>query len=497
MRLRALPAAAFLVLAFLLAAALLRSPTALEAPAGSALGAPSPPAAAPLADPGPPAAPLGIARIVTEEHPDFARELAEVIAGELAPGVVRRGEPLDDQAREQGLSLGRPPLERVPGIVVNDLGEPVRFARVSAREQSLGEWAAGDFRLKTDERGVFALPAPPGEGWKLKPSAPGYSEHFSKPLLWRSGDPPPRLVLERPGIIRGRIAFEEFRDGGDERPVSYCLERKGWDWPLCQSHRNSNRAFRFLVPAGPYVLTIGARGAARGGPLEVRLDPGEDRDLGTIVLGAGGTLRVTVRGPDGGPPGPVTVVAVPIASNHMTAWSEMRPRLGHEEDSATFEFQVPPEEEFEIRVLPHRYPSSVHPVGAVRRSEVKLVELRSPRGGDLPLRVLDPDGRPVDSCGVQLRDDDDFHGPHGLAVYSGSSGLMMFGRQTWVTDAQGRILLKARRTGRWELSGTREGKRFQHGFDLGDGPLTWVRLGQVEVREGENPEVVLTWPEGR
>ncbi len=462
-----IPAVACVAALLLLAAGLLRAPVALEAPPATVLEASEDGGVtAPMATPGPRPRDAGIVREIAERHPDFARDLAALIADELA------GRPA--QATWPRAEVG---ARAIGGQVVDDQDRPV--ARATVRWSTPGDMA-GRRRsgVRTDDQGGFRLPQPPESGWELVAEADGHALLFMDPVRLRPGDPPPRLVLPRRGALAGRV---QGTPGAPMHWGEVTLRRAGSEVRLPRRW-NPTEEERFRItglPPGDYEVLMDFPGVGRGGPVPASIRAGAEFDLGTVLLRPPGTLQVRILAPPGVEPGRTAVGVRPRAPGPGTAWESVRHLHPNESECR---FLLPPDEEFDILALPEACCPTIERGARVAEAGSSFMEIRLQRGATVALRVVDGQGLAVPGCGVFAADDEEIRRMPRLYDGQGEFLRLLLGSHT---NLDGRVRLTGRRPGRWEVQATRPGHPGS------------ASLGEVEIREGENPEVTLTWPEGR
>ncbi len=368
----------------------------------------------------------------------------------------------------------------IAGRIEDDLGAPLPGVTVLAwrEENDWGRFPA-DAKAETDADGGFTLPPPPEAGWwislyTVQPDLIGGGR--LKRIF--SGSEGTRIRLARGGWVSCRLVLlARLRDG----PVRFQVRDSNGRVQSCDVGWSGTAPDRIRLgpyAPGPVDLRVRAPGLRPAGPVHVTIVPGEEADAGAIPLEAGGTLRVRVVGPDGEAPGNVTIVLAMADPDPGPVWWEVGQLTAVPVGQMDWEASGLPEGRVVLRVLPERYPPEIRSgIEAGPGRAVQADVLLAPAAVAV-LRCTDADGRAVRGLHVLLRDDDDFWGPEGRFV----AGERTFSRPTTRTDAEGGIRLPGRRRGRWPVWGWHRAER------------VWRRLGDVDLREGENPEVALRWP---
>ncbi|NMO20572.1 hypothetical protein HPC49_38080 [Pyxidicoccus fallax] len=203
----------------------------------------------------------------------------------------------------------------IAGTVVASDGAPVTGAQVVAiPEDRVARWELAESRI-----GRYASDVSDGQGrFRLQGLAPGryrlrasLQHSVRSSAFWLStgvvadvGQEDVRLTLETPGTVRGRVAL---KDGQAPEHFSVALSLS----PPVEFQGTQGTFVLPDVPAGGHTLTVLARGAAPRIVEGVRVEAGEDKDLGLVVLEPGRRLAGVVLDANGAPVPGASVLAGP------------------------------------------------------------------------------------------------------------------------------------------------------------------------------------------
>ena len=220
---------------------------------------------------------------------------------------------------------------RIEGVVVDGAGEPVPEARVTAFPDFLGGSTREDLGLRgassegTDGGGRFAFRGLPDGAYRLFVSrgAATQSPWSRKSTLAKTGDTGVRLVLEADGGVRGVVQLD---DG--EAPELFTVAI-GNASPLPVSHPRGEFELPG-VPPGTHDLTVRGPEFAETSVRDVQVASGQVRDVGTVTVKRGRTVRGRVLTAGGAPVAGATVVigmqllgdGTSLASSAMAAFDE-------------------------------------------------------------------------------------------------------------------------------------------------------------------------------
>ncbi len=305
----------------------------------------------------------------------------------------------------------------VSGTVVDEAGRPVAHAEVSARSDreahaELYERENGhrvsDSSARTDAAGRFTVHHLLPGSCLLSVEKPGYvqrehdGEDSQRTVL--AGAKDVTLVMRYQGSILGRL----------RRPDGTPITRFSInDEPI----EHDDGAFRFPIQQpGVTWLTFDAPDLLRT-LREVRVEPGQDVDLGDLILEAGKRIRGRVL--DTRTSAPIEGAKVAVQHTQAGSGGTEAPELASAKTDATGGFELAPVEPGSLRLDVSR--SGYLPLrGSLRVSEEPL-ELRLSSGARVSGTVKDREGRPAD---VVLRvfplGDHQGHSPSILQVRDGT-----------------------------------------------------------------------------
>ncbi len=183
----------------------------------------------------------------------------------------------------------------ISGVVVDDKGEPIALAEVSAMPE--GRVTTASFgRDITDSKGRFDLGGLPPGDYKVSALWPDQDEHrLGEGTLVHTGTKDVRLVLSPPGTIKGRVVL-------DGKPVIHfgllLTERPQFWWigtPL-GVHGSDGRFVLRDVDPGTWGIVIIGTGSARKTLDKLTIKAGQVMDLGDIELAHGQRISGRVLG---------------------------------------------------------------------------------------------------------------------------------------------------------------------------------------------------------
>ncbi|MCP3168500.1 carboxypeptidase-like regulatory domain-containing protein [Myxococcus qinghaiensis] len=290
----------------------------------------------------------------------------------------------------------------VSGIVVDEAGQPVSdvevrahshrdtYAALEKQERSI---RVNDSYVRTDASGRFSVShLLPGksvlsidkQGYVLRGDAAegGASSETSTEAVVTAGAKDVRLVLRYQGSLRGRLRRP------DGTPITRFIVN---DTPF----QDEAGAFRLLVEApGVMWLTLDVPGLTRT-VREVQVEPGQDVDLGDLVLEAGRRVRGRVVDATTSAPVAGARVSVRLTRPARVAGSEGGgvPELAsiQTDPSGTFEFESVESGPLSLDVAHSGYLPLQQQLG----SGDAPLELRLSSGARLEGTVKDRDGRPA------------------------------------------------------------------------------------------------------
>jgi len=188
---------------------------------------------------------------------------------------------------------------QIAGVVVDESGAPVPEVQVNAFPDLLGGASAEGLALAgmssttTDGGGRFVITGLPDGAYRLwaARSAPGFGQWGERGVKASTGDKDVRIVLASPGKLVGKLALE----GGDA--PSSGLVQVGWNPPI---PTNKDGEFK-LDDLGPGSYDVTFRGPEFEETVrrDVKIEPGKETDLGTVVVQRGRRLTGKVIGKNG------------------------------------------------------------------------------------------------------------------------------------------------------------------------------------------------------
>ena len=227
-------------------------------------------------------------------------------------------------------------IHSVAGVVVNDIGEPIRKAKVALKLPGL-DWGRN---VETDLEGAFAFEhVPDARIATLEAHCSGYQRHTATEVLL--GTTNARIVLERLASITGRV-----RDSRDRSVREFTLhvatatDRRP---SLSKEFSTSDGQFTLTaVPVGNVHLFLQVDGAVVARQ-ELRISPGTTRNV-QLRSDAVGTVTVTALYPKGDP-----VVHGYVFKNHS-----IRGDWGRTDENGQAQLILPPGKH-ELSVLPRGF----------------------------------------------------------------------------------------------------------------------------------------------
>ncbi|WP_170300538.1 carboxypeptidase-like regulatory domain-containing protein [Myxococcus fulvus] len=323
---------------------------------------------------------------------------------------VRPSEPTTVSLR---MDTGR----SVSGTVVDEAGRPVAHAEVSARtdREAYAElyeredgYRVSNSSARTDASGRFTVHHLLPGACLLSVEKPGYvqrehdGEDSQRAVV--AGATDVTLVMRYQGSILGRLRRS------DGTPITRFSVN---DEPI----EHDDGAFRFPIQQpGVTWLTLEAPDLLRT-VREVRIEPGQDVDLGDLVLDAGQRIRGRVMDTRTSAP----IEGAKVAVRHTRAGSEgtEAPELASAKTDATGVFELAPVEAGSLRLDVSR--SGYLPLRSSLRVSEEPLELRLSSGARVSGTVKDREGRPAN---VVLRvfplGDHQGHSPSILQVRDGT-----------------------------------------------------------------------------
>jgi uncharacterized GH25 family protein len=221
---------------------------------------------------------------------------------------------LTDAPRREGVVLVLSQDGTVAGVVVDEKGQPVAEAQVIALPEfgsagddaEMDRWTLGGAATDvTDQGGQFRLTGLPKGSYRLRAArgeGAGGSGAAFDPSIWQragevaaTGTTDVKLVLEADASIKGKIAFA---DG--TTPALYSVSTAQWGQSTPFSAKDG--AFRLEgVAPGRRFLTVTGPGFMRKTTDAYEVKPGQETDVGTIVVERGRTIRGRVVDATGAP----------------------------------------------------------------------------------------------------------------------------------------------------------------------------------------------------
>lgn len=443
-----------------------------------------PAALAPAAPPGP-LAPLPAGNASTSGDATAAAE-----AETQAPDT-----PVDAARAASDSSAAPPPAPHpattggeLVGVVVDDAGAPVVGATVTfgADERSARSRGGNAAAAKSDEHGAFVIPAVPESGWWLWARAEGFPERLDGQYPTHVGpaDPAPQILLSRGGFVRATILAR-----ATQAPVPRArlwLEDAQGEWATFADDASAGhdlpaggRRWGPIHP-GRYFVSVRADGLAASERRGVEIKAGRDLDLATVELGEGGRLRGSVRAADGSPPGVVSVLVALPGRFDLKAWRGHAFLTGLDEAGARFEIAGAPDGVYDVRVDSARHCPVVLRGVQLVDGQIAEREIRLPPAAFGWLRIAGPADDPVSNAWLRIGQPDGEW--REARLYEPKSGS--FGGAMLVSGSDGRVRIGPLAPGRWPVEVKVAGA---------GGAESWVRLGEVELALGENPEQTLRW----
>ncbi|WXH31893.1 hypothetical protein WA016_05872 [Myxococcus stipitatus] len=285
---------------------------------------------------------------------------------------------------------------RVSGQVVDENGAPMPdVVVVGAAPEELAGAAPGIIEMRrrtvTNQHGRFTLLHMPRGDCRLTAVAQGYilrgdtRQDRSEPgVLARGGDTQVKLVMEvkHRESIRGRVV------GEDRAPrLTFEINGKEYRSPLGTFHLTQ-------VKPGPTRLMFEVPGLTRM-VREVQVRPGEDVDLGEVVLKQGQWVRGRVLDARTSEPliGVEVVVTPPPASSSAPGSQELGERLAMTTTGPGGLFELPPVEHGPLQMKVH-HPQYLPHEELLASGDASL-DVRLMRAPRVDGTLVDRDGRPV------------------------------------------------------------------------------------------------------
>lgn len=345
----------------------------------------------------------------------------------------------------------------------------------------------------TDERGEFAIPAPPEEGLWIRATAEGFPQHLAgaPDVHVRPGEPAPRILLSEGGWIVGRVLLRGTGAAPDQHLLSLMPWDHPWDDPTGWAAQFSSLLPRKGEPLAPgeiwtprlypgrYLLEVGTYGFVPS-RVEARVVPGCATNVGSVQLGTGFVVRGRVRAPGGESLGVVKFLMTPSENQEPGWWSVTETVVAPDANDAAFEITGAPDGKYELRVSSARYRKQlVRDIRAYGSTAIEIVVRLEP-AAFVVLRVLAGEDSPKPSLDLRI-------GQPGGEWETGSAFETPTGwsLKTLSTDAEGRCRCGPLAPGRWPV---------EVNLRKQDGQEAWTPIGHVELGLGENPEVVLRQP---
>jgi protocatechuate 3,4-dioxygenase beta subunit len=186
----------------------------------------------------------------------------------------------------------------VAGVVVDSEGEPVEGAQVLLwPDFRRGDGGSGrDFRLRgqseelTDAGGRFEFRGLQDMPYQVRANPPGVAGGRGRAFMREGtpaqvGDTELRIVLEKDGTIRGKVAFQ---DG--EVPEAFTVSLGGFRGGTPFSTEDGSFSIAD-VPANTYTITVRGIGFDQAQKPDVEVASGADVDLGTITVTKGRAIE--------------------------------------------------------------------------------------------------------------------------------------------------------------------------------------------------------------
>lgn len=263
---------------------------------------------------------LRLQRLVTDESGEF--ELVGLLTGSYFiecqhPDYLQTRSKFrvdEDEIRPERLELELSPSQRITGWVVDERGDAVQRARVSAQAVLFDDRSPvgrTERNTRTDAFGRFVLTSVKPGTWSISASATGF-ERLPVPVVVQSrADAPQVLALRRDdafqrSTLSGRVMG---KDGSTPRELELDELRGG-------ALEVARGAFRLTgARAGTARFRISAPGYLALRTPRLVLPPGGELDLGWLELEPAGDLRLHVRTPKGQPLRSFTATLEPLTGS--------------------------------------------------------------------------------------------------------------------------------------------------------------------------------------
>lgn len=202
-----------------------------------------------------------------------------------APGRARyqRSFTLD---ADRTLRVAFDPGLRLSGQTVDERGEPVGGARIRITQ---GTDPAGSWVVRADASGAFTIDTLGAGEYRVEASAGGHASTAREGIA--AGAEPLRLVLERVGLVAGRVVRPDGRAASDATVV---IAGSGL-WPARQTEADADGSFRIAeLPPGVYEVRAFEGDLVASPRRGLEVEPGVPAYL-TFALTEGAALRGVVR----------------------------------------------------------------------------------------------------------------------------------------------------------------------------------------------------------
>ncbi len=350
--------------------------------------------------------------------------------------------------------------------------EGAGLAGVLVRAEPRGGGEGPNAEAESDAAGAFALSGLSAGAYSLSAEAVGYARGRASAT---AGGEPVVIVLDSGGTITGRVV-----DAAGQPVDGATVSGESVDDDPAQAHAfvhattgqegDGRFTIRDAAPA-TYALRIYAAGAGRGSLTGVKTAAGRVTDVGTIALGASGTVRGVVVDVDGqGVPGATIRVRPDVHSSYSDDPSAQT------DSSGAFEAQGVRPGRVDVVVTHPAYVSSrLSAVEVDPEKEPQALQIVLTRGGRIEGRARRREGRPFDDGRVMVSP------VAGNAGYSGEPAPTL-------TD--GSFVIEHVPAGRVMVSlMTRVASHPQISGPPGMTILVGVASREIEVREGEMASV--------
>ena len=221
------------------------------------------------------------------------RESIEVVA--IGPDASSEVAPVDfsKAPHERTIDIILEVDGAIAGVVVDGDGLEVEGAQVWAFPDFRSNNRRVDFRLRgvprvlTDAGGHFKLTGVPAGKFMVRASRSqlsGRAGWLIEPAIAEAGDTEVRIELAKEGGIKGKVAFAT-----GEAPGAFSVNLGGWGGGTPFSSKDGSFELPEIAPQ-KYTITIRGPGFDSKQLVEVQIEAGKTKDLGTITIKKGRVL---------------------------------------------------------------------------------------------------------------------------------------------------------------------------------------------------------------